>query len=196
MNINFRKYFEYSFFIILNILLIVPVYIKLYLLAAIFAYDIVLNVFRVSEDIILYDDPSFIIILCCFGLSLTILKTIVLQIIYIFGEKLHYIHAFFDKLRNNKKFLKKILLFSFIVDISFTFISKNIFPLFFGLLFNYLIFLLFFHFEESTKINNDRISKIMVFAISGIIVLIFIFPLILFLIFILLDILAKVLNLY
>ena len=84
MTNNIRKYLEYCFFIIINIILLVPVYSKFYLLAAIIAYEISFNIFKISEDIIFNDDPTFFIFFCFYSIVLTILKPILLQIIYIF----------------------------------------------------------------------------------------------------------------
>ena len=99
---------------------------------------------------------------------------------------------FLNKLRNDKNFLKIILLISFLIDALFTFILKNIFILFFGLLFSYLIFLLFFPFNKNI---NDKKSKIIITIFIIIIIFILLCPIFIFLIFNLLDIIGKGLGL-
>ena len=187
---NIRKYLEYFFFILVNICLLIPVYGFILLCFSGFAYFIASEIFHVSEDIIYQDDPTFFLFYIAFILFLFTLKFITFQIIYIFNKKFSYIHSFFDKLRAEKKFLFLVLFTAFFIDFTCFILTKNIFTLLFGLLFNYLSFITFFH--PYKKYNSeielkDKISKILVFSILGISIFIFFSPLLLFFIFFILD---------
>ena len=144
MKSNIRKYFEYSLFFIINIGLLLPIYKNLFILAMLVAYYISSDIFKISEDIIFYDDPTFLVLSCCFCLFVFLLKFIIFHLLYICKRTLPNIQNLFDKLKNNRRFLFIILIIAFLFDLLCFLIFKNIFSLFYGLLFNYASFLIFF----------------------------------------------------
>ena len=192
---NIRKYLEYFFFILVNIFLLGPVYGLIIKFFSFLAYIIASEIFHVSEDIIIQDDPTFFIFFIAFSLSLFILKPIFFQIIYIFNNKFFNIHKIFDKLRKEKNFLFFVLFIAFSLDLTCFILTKNLFTLLFGLLFNYFTFLISFNpykeFNSKTE-PKDKINKILVFSMLGISIFIFISPLLLFFIFFALDIIANI----
>ena len=167
---NIRKYFEYFFFIVVNILLLGPVYILLLLPVPFISTQIAIKICKVPKYLIdNFDDPTaFIIgiILCVLILSF---KPLIFTIIYLSKKIFPHIFILFETMRNNIKYMVCSFAFAFLADIITLFILYFILIIYnfeeiisfipfllFGLLFNYLSFFLFF--PPYCK-NNNIIPK-------------------------------------
>lgn len=179
---NIRKYLEYSFFIVLNIGLLLPIYSILLLFVPHISNQIVTSIYKIPFYLVVsLDDPTIIfvyIILICLIFSF---KPLIFIIIYLFKNLFPNIHIIFETLRKNSKYLILVLVFSFILDIISYFFFQNIvisyfgdfinfllFFLLFGLLSNYITFLLFF----PPNIMNNVKSKSIIFIINFMLILI------------------------
>ena len=152
---NIRKYLEYLFFILVNIFLWMPVYSKILNNTWNISTYVSIHIFKANPlEIEMVDDPTALILSILFFLIFLLAKPFLFHYLYIFKMLFPNIHRFFDKLRTNNKFLLSILGITFILDlISFIFF-KNIWS-FFGLTFNYVLFLLFFQPTDKNNVNPD-----------------------------------------
>lgn len=180
---NIRKYLEYLFFILINLVLTFVIYCKLFLFLINYVYYKISTSLRVANDILLYDDPTILILFFSISLSLFIFKVIILQVLYISKRGFPYIHNFLKYLRINKSFRIKVLFCAFLIDAICCVISKNGFSLLLGLILNYLLFLLIFPPFEKRRTNSDelgiiitKIGVISIFLIFLINIIFFFFP--------------------
>ena len=155
---NIRKYLEYLFFILVNIFLWIPVYGEILTHSDNIAEYLAIHLYNSSPiNLEQLNDPMGIILLCTVFLNFIIIKPFIFHFLYILKNLFPNIHNFFDKLRTDNKFLLTIFGISFILDSISLIFFKNIWS-FFGLSFNYAIFLLFF--LPVNKNNIDKYGKI------------------------------------
>ena len=104
-----------------------------------------------------YDDLGIAFIAIGTLLAYLLIKPIIFLILYQCKKQFPYIHIFFNKFRTDRKYMWQvlgiILLFDFICCSLYYW--KMGFYIFVGLIFNYLIFLLFFPPVKKEKINED-----------------------------------------
>ena len=165
---NIRKYLEYCFFMLVNILLISPM-IKVYnflsgiiclkFLSFFLNINIAIpnniynfkNVFYISES-----EPIIFIATTCFCFSLLLIKPFIFQIIYI-TNRFPYIKNFFNKILLERKYLYNVLIFAFLIDFTCIFLFKDFLAPFLGLALNYISFLLFF--KPALKDKNKLVNE-------------------------------------
>ena len=200
MTNNIRKYLEYSFFIFINFLYTAIGAALIFRLSGILSTKIIILLHNVNP--ITNDDSSRDLNLFLGGMGLCLLylmvKPICFLILYKLKKQFPYIHLFFDRFRLDRKFMWKILGLALLFDIIFITICSigyflyNLYPSYFilfmqfftflGLIYNYLIFLLFFHPVKKDKIAEDgtitqgKIANIMtnIFIWADIILIIFV----------------------
>ena len=167
MTKKIRKYLEYLFFILINIFIWMPIYLKLLLnswnIAEYFAVKILhSNLKEITE----LDDPTGIILLCSIVLTLLLIKPFLFHFIYMLKKIFPNLHKFFDKMRINRKFMCAILILVFLLDSISVFIFKLGYWSFLGLSFNYILFLLFFIpvAKSNTDSNGNIINSQGIFA--------------------------------
>lgn len=157
---NFRKYFEYLFFGLINIFLWIPVYKQILVNCGYIAEFISIKILNSNyKEIIELDDPTGIIVLFSTVSTILLIKPFLFHYIYVFENLFPYIHNFFDNMRINRKFMWWVLFGAFLIDI----IGILFFDIGFwgvgGLSFNYILFLLFFIPVNKDNMDNGKIIK-------------------------------------
>ena len=168
---NIRKYLEYSFFIVINFLLLSPMLIIynyfscvlfIKLLSVFFHIYITVpnntynfkNIFYIAES-----EPIIFILTTCFCLTILLIKPFVFHLIYL-SKKFPYIKNFLDNFLSQKKYMFNILICSFLIDFICIFIFKDFLAPFLGLLLNYISFLAFFKSNQKNKEISNNEHKI------------------------------------
>lgn len=199
MTDKIKKYLEYTFFIIINFCFTSWGAYIAFMLTGFLATDAIFYIQH--TDISTNSTMDSIFIFGWIGIFLLYLMTkpLCFLILYRLKKQFPYIHSFFDRFRLDRKFMWKILgivLFldvipCIILNMCFNNGNFNIQELlqisaFVSLIYNYLIFLLFFHPVKEDKIAEDgtiaqgKIANIMtnIFIWADIVLMIFVFILI------------------
>ena len=199
MTNNIRKYLEYSFFIFINFCFTsLGAYVIFYLFALL-ATKIIFYTHNIDISTNSNMDSVFIFGWVVISLLYLMIKPICFLILYKLKKQFPYIHSFFDRFRLERKFMWKILGIVLLFDIIPCIIANMCFnngnftiqellqiSAFVSLIYNYLIFLLFFHPVKEDKITEDgaiaqgKIANIMtnIFIWADIVLMIFVFILI------------------
>ena len=156
---NIKKYSEYCFFIVINIFLWIPIYIKFLLNSNNIAEYIAVNIYKSDiTEIRELNNPIGVILLISIFFTFIIIKPFLFHFLDIMPNVFPNIHNFLDKIRINKIFRFKFLLSIFLMDIIGIVWFKIGYWGLLGLLFNYCLFLLFF--IPVNKYNIDESGKI------------------------------------
>ena len=161
---------EKTLFILLNIFFIPDVNAIFFMILSFFLA--LLLPFNIQRDFLdnislIFGKTVYICMLICIVFS--ILKILIFPIIYIKNNS--YVKEFFNKFRTDLKFMCKILLITFLVDIMHFIKWHNPMLFFGGLFINYLVFLIIFpptkqeiSYADNNKIIISNYSKIMLIA--------------------------------
>ena len=171
---------EKTLFILLNIFFVPEVYITFFIIISLISALILSS--NIQKDFL---ENAFnylgkgLYICASFYITFAIIKILIFPIIYIKSNS--FVKDFFNKFRTNSKFMYKILLITFIVDIIHCIKWHNPILIFVGLFINYLVFLIIFPptKQEISCIDNNKIvisnySKIMLIAFFILVLLILI----------------------
>ena len=178
--------FERIFFILINLCFTSLGAYIVFMLTGILASKIIFFLHHV--DPVTNDNTAKDLNLFLGGMGLCLLylmiKPICFMILYKYKKQFPYIHSFLDKFRLNRKFMWKILGIAAFFDAICCLSYKEMnFCIFVPLVFNYFIFLLFFHPVREDKVAEDgtiiqgKIANIMtnIFIWADIVLMIFIF---------------------
>ena len=155
MTKEIRKYFEYCFFILVNIGLSAPmlkVYNFLFTVFVIKIAEILFNknflitndnlykkVFDIAES-----EPLIWVLTAGFCFTIILLKPFVFQILYLLENFFPYTHILLNKFRS-KKYIFCILCLAFSIDIFCLVYFKDLLSPILGISLNYISFFIFFH---------------------------------------------------
>ena len=196
MTDKIKKYLEYTFFIIINFCFTSWGAYIAFMLTGFLATDAIFYIHH--TDISTNSTMDSLFIFGWIGIFLLYLmaKPLCFLVLYKLKKQFPYIHSFFDKFRLDRKFMWKVLGIVLFLDIvpgillnmcfnngNFTIKELLQISAFISLIYNYLIFLLFFHPAKKNKIAEDgtivqgKIANIMtnIFIWADIVLMIFIF---------------------
>ena len=148
---------EKLLFILLNIFFIPEVYVTFFIIISLIIALILSSNIQKNflENIFNYFSKG-LYICAFFYITFAIIKILIFPIIYIKNNS--YIKKFFNKLLTDSKFMYKILLITFLIDIIHFIKWHNPILIFVGLFINYLIFLIIFP-PKSQKIPYSDNSQ-------------------------------------
>lgn len=155
-----RKYFEYLFFILINIFLWFPIYKQIFLNCGYIVEFISIKLLNSNyKEITELDDPTGIIVLFSTIFTILLIKPFLFHFLYVFKNLFPNIHDFLDRIRINRKFMLWVLCGTFLIDILSILVFKTGLWGFLGLSFNYILFLLFFPPVNKDNLSNGKIIK-------------------------------------